>query len=157
MSSFQISALAAEQFAPLFALSDDALAEIGAKLYIADANPGYPCRVSLQDAEIGDALLLLPFIHHETSSPYKASGPIFVRRGVVQAQPAVNEVPDSVRRRLLSARAYDAEGRLVSAEVAEGAGLEAIMETFFADGKVAFLHLHNARPGCYSCRVDRAE
>ena len=155
MSSFQITALAAEQFQPLFLLSDDALAEIGAKRCVADAKPGYPCRVSLEDAGIGEELLLLPFTHHETSSPYRASGPIFVRRGAVPANPAVNEVPDAVRRRLLSVRAYDANGALVDAEVTESAALETVIEAFFANGQVVFLHLHNARPGCYNCRADR--
>lgn len=152
---FQISALAAEQFQPLFALADAALAEIGAKRCLADAHPGYPCRVSLADAEVGETLLLLPFLHHETPSPYRASGPIFVRQGAMQAQSAVNEVPDSVRRRLLSIRAYAADGELLGAEVTEGEALETVIEAFFADPEVAFLHLHNARPGCYSCRVDR--
>ena len=156
MSLFQIPALAAEQFQPLFLMSDDALAEIGAKRCAADAKPGYPCRVSLEDADIGEELLLLPFTHHASDSPYRASGPVFVRRGAAQARPAVHEVPDSVRRHLLSVRAYDANGDLVSAEVTDGAALETVIEAFFADSQVAYLHLHNARPGCYSCRVDRA-
>jgi len=25
----------------------------------------------------------------------------------------------------------------------------------FADPKIAYAHLHNARPGCYSCRAER--
>jgi hypothetical protein len=34
--------------------------------------------------------------------------------------------------------------------------LEEVIARFFADPQVAYLHLHNARPGCYNCRVDRA-
>ena len=71
--------------------------------------------------------------------------------------PAVGEVPDAVRRRLLSVWAYAEGGDLADAEVTEGAALEAVIETFFADSRVSFLHLHNARLGCCSCRVDRAE
>jgi hypothetical protein len=33
-------------------------------------------------------VLLLPFTHHDVSSPYRAAGPIFVRRGVKTATPA---------------------------------------------------------------------
>jgi len=48
--SFRILGLPANQFAPLFALSDQELAARRAVRRIADARkPGYPCRVSLTD------------------------------------------------------------------------------------------------------------
>jgi hypothetical protein len=118
--------------------------------------PGYPCRVSLEDAEPGERLLLLTFEHHGVDSPYRASGPIYVREGAVQADPAVNEVPLQLRRRLLSVRAYSAAGMMRDASVVEGKDLEGAVETLFADPKVAYLHLHNAIPGCYAARVERA-
>jgi hypothetical protein len=97
----------------------------------------------------------LPHRHHDVASPYRAAGPIYVREQAERAQPAVNEVPDAVRRRLLSVRAYDHAGFMVDADVTEGSELEGAIDRFFADPKVAYLHVHNARPGCYSCRVDR--
>ncbi len=154
--SFQITALPAEQFRPLFDMSEEQLARQGAKRCVADAKPGYPCRVSLEDAKVGESLILLPFMHHAVDTPYRASGPVFVCVGARQAQPRANAVPDSVRLRLLSVRAYDADGFLLDADVTEGQHLEVLIERFFADSQVAYLHLHNARPGCYNCRVDRA-
>lgn len=154
--SFQISALNPEQFHRLFEMSDAALAQCGAKRCIADAKPGFPCRVSLEDAELGEELILVPFVHHDVASPYRASGPVFVRAGVPQARPRVNEVPDSVRLRLLSIRTYDRDGSLIDAEVVEGRQIESVIERFFADNQVEYLHVHNARPGCFNCRVDRA-
>jgi hypothetical protein len=53
-------------------------------------------------------------------------------------------------------RGYDADGFLVDAEVVEGREIESVIEKMFADQQVAYLHVHNARPGCYSCRIDRA-
>jgi hypothetical protein len=152
---FRISALPLEPFVPLFPLSDAELASHGGLHYVADKKPGFPCRVSLLDAEPGERVILVPFPHHAVDSPYRASGPIFVREGAKQAMLAVNEVPQSVRGRLLSIRAYDADGLMVDAEVADGRELEGQIERFFASPNVAYLHLHNARPGCYSCRVDR--
>jgi hypothetical protein len=154
-SLFRIIALPLERFAPLFALDEEGLARHGARRLTADAKPGYPCRVSLVDAEPGERLILLPYSHHDVSSPYQASGPIFVREKAEQSFPAVGDIPDAVRRRLLSVRAYDASGWMLGAEVTEGRELEGTIERFFADARVAYLHLHNARPGCYSCRVDR--
>jgi hypothetical protein len=153
---FRISALPLEPFAEFFQLSDPELAKCGARRYVADKKPGFPCRVSLVDAEPGERLILLPFPHHAVASPYQACGPIFVREQAQQAMPAIGEVPEYLRRRLLSFRAYDQAGMMVDAEVAEGRDLEAQVERFFSDPGVAYVHVHNARPGCYSCRIDRA-
>jgi len=152
---FRVAALPLESFAPLFGLDDAGLARHGARRCVADHKPGYPCRVSLIDAEPGERVLVFPFTFHDVASPYRASGPIYVRERAEQARPNVNEVPEVVRGRLLSVRAYDSAGFMLHAEVTEGRALEEAIDRFFADECVAYLHLHNAKPGCYSCRVDR--
>jgi hypothetical protein len=121
-----------------------------------DEKPGYPCRVSLTDAEVGETVLLLPFVHHDVESPYRASGPIYVRRGARRAAPAAGEVPLMFRHRLLSLRAYDRDAMMLNAAAAAGTELEAAISDLFAEPAVAYLHIHNARPGCFNCRVDRA-
>jgi hypothetical protein len=69
---FRIRGLPAEQFAPLFSLSDEELAATGAVRRIADdRNPGYPCRVSLTDSNPGDELILVNYEHHAVDSPYR--------------------------------------------------------------------------------------
>ena len=153
---FRISALPLDAFAPLFDLSDAELATRGLRRMIADSKPGYPCRVSLVDAEVGERVLLLPYAHHPVPGPYRASGPVFARETARQAQLAVNEVPESVRTRLLSVRGYDRDGIMVASDVTEGRSLEGTVSRLFSDHRVDYLHLHNARAGCYSCRVDRA-
>lgn len=153
---FQISPLPLDAFAPLFDLSDAELTTRGMRRIVADSKPGYPCRVSLVEAEVGERVLLLPYAHHSGPGPYRASGPVFAREAARQAQPSVNEVPELVRSRLLSVRGYDREGIMVAADVTEGSALEACVARLFTDDRVDYLHLHNAKPGCYSCRVDRA-
>ena len=152
---FRISALPLTSVAPWLAMTDEDLATRGARRLVADSKPGFPCRVSLVDAEIGESLILLPYVH-QPSGTHRASGPIFVREQARQATPEVGQVPELLRGRLLSVRAYDEEGSLVDAEIVEGRALERQIEGFFADERVSYLHLHNARPGCYNCRVDRA-
>jgi Protein of unknown function (DUF1203) len=122
--SFQIHALPAESFAPLLALPDDALRERGIRRVVADGQSGYPCRVSLQDAAEGERLLLLLHEHHAVATPYRASGPIYVREVAAQATPGADEVPALLRTRLLSLRAYDARGMMVWADVVEGGQVE---------------------------------
>ena len=155
-ASFRIVALPAETFAPLFDLDEAELAARGARRAVVDAKPGYPCRVSLADAEIGETVILLTHTHHEVESPYRSSGPIFVRRGAATAELAPGEIPAMLVHRQLSLRAYDAEAMMVRSEVVEGSEVAAAIARHFEDPAVSYLHVHNARPGCFNCRVERA-
>lgn len=154
-NDFRITALAAETFRPLMALDDRALAARGIRRVIADEKPGFPCRVSLQDAEPGERLLLLPFTHHDVASPYRGSGPIYVREGAMTADLRVNEVPALLRTRLLSVRAYDRHAMMVESDVVDGQALDTLILRLFANPEIEYLHVHNARAGCFNCRVDR--
>lgn len=154
--TFQIHAVPAEPFAPLFALPDAELHARAIRSVVADASGGFPCRVSLQDAAEGERLLLLPYDHHAVETPYRASGPVYVREAAVQAMPAVDDVPVLLRRRLLSLRAYTAQGMMVWAEVVPGTEVEDGIARLFANERSRYLHIHYAQPGCYACRVERA-
>ena len=155
-ASFRIVALPAETFAPLFDLDEAELAARGARRAVVDAKPGYPCRVSLADAEIGETVILLTHTHHEVESPYRASGPIYVRRGAATAELAPGEIPAILLHRQLSLRAYDGEAMMVRSEVVEGSEVAAAIARHFEDPAVSYLHVHNAKPGCFNCRVERA-
>jgi hypothetical protein len=157
MTSFRLVGLAPDTFKPFFAMDDPALAATSVRRVVADAPTGYPCRVSLEDAQVGDSLLLLSYEHLGEMSPYRAGGPIFVREGARRAALAPGEIPSYVTRRLMSVRAYDAQHMMVDAEVCEGERVRGPIERLLADDKVAYLHLHNAKRGCFSCRVERVD
>ncbi len=151
---FRISGLPAETFQYLFALGDEALKRHGARRRVAETS-GYPCRVSLTDAAVGDEVILVNYEHQDADTPYRARHAIYVRQGE-RRYDKVGEVPEQLRKRLLSVRAFDAEGMMVDADVIEGRLLEDLIGRLFANDAVAYLHLHFARPGCYAARVDRA-
>ena len=155
-NAFQFVALPLAHVEPFLRMDDAELEAMGMRRMVVDEKPGFPCRVTLADAEVGETVLLLPFVHHDVSSPYRASGPIFVRSGARTAEPAVGEIPLMFRHRLLSVRAYDAGAMMVRAQVVKGGELEDCIERFLADERVSYLHIHNAGPGCYNCRVVRA-
>ena len=157
MPSFRLVGLSAENFEPFFAMSDVELAELGARRVVADEAFGFPCRVSLADAGVGDELLLLPFEHLSTRSPYRSSGPVFVRKGARRAVLEPGALPTYVTRRWMSVRAYDADDIMVAADVCDGSDVRGVIERFLSDEAVAFLHLHNAKRGCFSCRVERCD
>lgn len=153
---FRISGLPAARFAPLFGLNDADLAARDIVRRVCDAKPGFPCRVSMVEAEPGESVLLLHHEHQPVASPYRSAGPIYVREAARETYSAVNTVPELVRTRLISLRAYDAAGMMLDAEVVDGRELEPVIGRFFAIEGVTYLHAHNARRGCYSCRIDRA-
>lgn len=153
--NFQLRGLEPGQFEPLFALDEAALAARGMRWMRADAPVGFPCRISLEDAPVGEPVLLLPFTHQDSRSPYRASGPIFVRRGRAKAARILNELPPYLTLRPLSVRAYDAADDMVDAEVVDGAQAALLIERFLARDDVSYLHVHFARRGCFACRVDR--
>ena len=142
-------------FQPLFGLEDVALHARGIVRMTADRTPGFPCRVTLADAEPGETLLLLNWRHLDADTPYRSDGPIFVRVSAAATHVVRNAIPEQQRSRLLSVRGYDAAGWMHAAEVVEGVELEALVARMFADPRIAFLHAHNARRGCYACRIDR--
>jgi hypothetical protein len=152
---YRITGLSPEPFRALFKLDDDALRARNMQRVVADTKPGFPCRVCLEDAQPGETLLLLSWKHLDVATPYRSEGPIFVREGMHDAYDVRNAIPEQQRSRLLSVRAYDAQGWMHDAEVVEGAHLEALIDRFLADPRTAFLHAHNARRGCYACRIDR--
>jgi hypothetical protein len=154
--SFRISALPIARFKPLFALSDEELAARGAKRLIVDKCPGFPCRVSLVDAQVGEVVLLTNYEHQSASSPYRAAHAIFVRENAHEARPQVDEVPQALRSRLLSVRGFDEKGMMIDADVVDGREIEPAIERLLANARISYLHLHNAKPGCYAARVDRA-
>jgi hypothetical protein len=154
--NYQLRGLEPAQFEKLFDLDDAALAERGMRRMRSDKPVGFPCRISLEDTPVGEEVILLPFTHQDSRSPFRASGPSFVRRGRSAAARIVNELPTYLTLRPLSVRAYDAADDMVDAEVVDGAEAEPLIERYLAREDVAYLHIHYARRGCFACRVDRA-
>ena len=153
--NFRIKALDDRNLLALFNLSIEELEKIGAVKMIVDEYPGFPCRVSLEDAEIGEEVILLPYQHHKTNSPYQSSGPIFVRKIAKTATYDFNEIPKMFNHRLLSLRGYDKFAIMKDASVIEGTNLKTQILKTFENNEIQYIHIHNAKPGCYNCLVER--
>ena len=153
---FQVIALDAMRFQPLFGLADAALAAQGVERVRVDASPGFPCRVGLRDPAVGATVLLLNFEHLPGATPYRSRHAIFVEEGATSARPPVNTVGAYLSQRLLSVRAFDAADRMRDADVCAGIDAESLFRRLLADPSTAYLHVHTARRGCYLAEVRRA-
>jgi uncharacterized protein DUF1203 len=113
-----------------------------------------PCRRCLHDVEPGEEAILVSYDPFRVDSPYRGASPVFVH-----AEPCPryegSDVPAQQRRRLLSARSYDTDAMMLDADVVDGTELEPLLERLFKDPRASFVHVHNARPGCFAVRVDR--
>ncbi|MEO8114177.1 MAG: DUF1203 domain-containing protein [Phenylobacterium sp.] len=155
--SYVVTGLPLEEFKPLFGLPDAALAERGVVRYTVDETPGFPCRVTLEDARPGETVLLLNYEHQPADTPYRSSHAIFVSEQARETRQAVDEIPGALRvRKAISLRAFDAAGMMLDADIVPGAELEPVIARMFSDPATAYLHAHNAGRGCYAARIDRA-
>lgn len=122
---------------------------------VADARPGLPCRRCLRDAEEGEAVVLLTYDPFLGTSPYRQAGPVYVHERDCAPGPLDGAVPEQLTRRTLSVRAFDTAHLMVGARLVPGTELAATASTLLDDPGTAYLHVHNAGPGCFAVRIDR--
>jgi len=154
--AFRILGLEPDAFRPLFDAADAALEQVGAMRIIAGEGSRLPCRVSMSHATPGEELLLVNYEHQPANTPYRSTHAIYVRKAADRAFESVDVVPDVMASRLLSVRAFDARHMLIDAEVCEGAEAAAMFDRLLDRSQASYLHVHNARHGCYAARVVRA-
>lgn len=99
-------------------------------------------------------MLLLNHAHQPANTPYHQQGPIFVRETTKRFD-ARDTVPPALARRTLSLRAFDSDHLMIDADLCEGAGAGALIERFFANPNVAYIHAHYARRGCFAALIER--
>ena len=154
--SYRITGLDPDLFQKYFSMSPEALAPLGISFVTADdIKPGYPCRVSLEDAAPGERLILINHEHLSTPSPYRSAHAIFVAENSVKNTSITNQIPAPIRDRIISVRAFDISDMIVDADIIDGGQVEDLIVRFLDNPEVAFLHLHFAKRGCYAARVDR--
>ncbi len=153
--TYRITGLAPEPFAPLFAMNDDELESHRARRVVADADHGFPCRVTLEDARAGERLVLVHHAHHEVDTPYRSAFAIYVAEGAREAAVYRDRTPPAFEGRTLSLRGFDAEGMLREPRLAPPGEADAANRALLADPRIAYIDAHNAAAGCFAARIER--
>ena len=154
--TYKISGLDPAPFAHLVGLSDEQLALHGAARMVANGQPSFPCRVQLDDAKAGEALLLVNHVSHDGNNPYRASHAIFVSESAEEAAVYEDEIPPALDRRILSLRAFDADGMMTDAARAPPGEADPVIRRMFGNAQVDHIDAHNAIRGCFAARIERA-
>ena len=153
--SFRIYGLDPDAYAHLWEASPHQLAEAGAVRVTVSSTPAAPCRISLDDAEIGEQVILLSHEHQPSATAYRQSGPIFIR-DTARRFDRVGVIPPAFSRRTLSLRAYDKTHMMVDADLVEGADAATLIDRMLGNTDVAYIHAHYARRGCFAGVIERA-
>ena len=110
--------------------------------------------MSLVDRPLGEEVILLNHVSHDVANPYRTSHAIFVADA--DRAEYVDEVPPVFVRRILSLRAFDKDGMMQDALVAQPGEADAGIRKLFNNPEIETIHVHNAARGCFSAKVERA-
>ena len=154
--SFRVQGLDPDQFQHLFGASDASLALAGARRYVVDAKPGFPDRIAVRDLEIGETAILINYEHQPADTPYRARHAIFVSETATEPLDLLGSIPEAMRIRPISLRAFGWNDEMLDADLVPGTDLIPLIARFFAVSDVAYLHAHYAKRGCYAARIVRA-
>jgi len=152
--TYRIKGLEPSQFADLFAL-DDAELEQRNMVRMPVDTPNFPCRITLRDCDIGDEVVLLNHLSHDGLNPYRATHAIFVSRSATEAADYVDSVPPALNRRILSLRAFDADGMMIDAALAQPGEADPAIRKLLANQAVVHIDAHNAIRGCFAAAIER--
>lgn len=153
--TYRIQGLDPAEFAHLVGLSDAALARHGAVRMTVDAKPSFPCRVTLDDGDLGETILLVNHVSHDGNNPYRASHAIFISESVTEAADYRDEIPPALDRRILSLRGFDAAGMMADARLVQPGEADSAIRAMLADPAIDHIDAHNATRGCFAARVER--
>ena len=154
--TYAIEGLSPAPFAALFTMDDAQLAKHQAVRVTATANPGFPCRITLEDADVGEEVILLHYLCHDVATPYRNAYAIYVRNSAAPPPRYVDSVPPVFADRPIALRGFDAAGMLKGAALAPPGSADAQIRTLFTRDDIAYIHAHNAAHGCFSARIDRS-
>jgi hypothetical protein len=153
--TYRIEGLERDSYAGLLALDDDELAVRGARRVTADSKPGFPCRVTLEDAEPGESLILFNHVSHDVPTPFRSVYAIYVRESAGAPACFVDEPPPVFAGRALGLRGFDSEGMLRGALLALPGQADSKIRELFERPEIASIHAHNAAAGCFAAKIVR--
>jgi len=154
--SYRIAGIDPARYAPLLGAGQEELALHGVIRVTADASPGFPCRVTLTDAEPGTTLLLVNHVSHDVATPFRSSYAIYISERARKAAAYVGCMPPALDRRALSLRGFDEKAMLRAAVLAQPGEADAAVHGLFEDPAIAYIHAHYAAPGCFAATVQRS-
>ncbi len=154
--AYRVQGLSPEPFQELFTLTEAQLERRNARRVTATSKPGFPCRVTLEDAEPGESLILLHHVSHDVDTPFRAAYAIYVREGATEPATFVDTLPPVFEGRTLSLRGFGEDGMLKGGLLAAPGEIDTKIRALFGQPEIAVIHAHNAVYGCFAAAILRS-
>lgn len=151
----QIMAYRIEGLDPAAFADTRSLLAAGAIRMTAEQSNAYPCRITLEDAQPGESLILLNHVSADVATPFRASHAIFIREQAGAASRHVDAVPPVVARRATSLRGFDAAGMIRDAILAPPGEADAGIRRLLEKEEIVHVDIHTATWGCFLARAER--
>ena len=154
--TYAINGLSPHAFDLYRGLDDDQLAGLSARRITVTSKPGFPCRITLEDADVGESVILLHHVSHDVATPYRSAYAIYVRENALAAATYRDSIPPVFLGRPLAMRAFSPDAMLLTARLALPGEAEAAIVELMADAAIEYVDVHNAAHGCFAARVERS-
>ncbi len=139
----------------LFEAPPEVLAENLAEWREIEAFGGHPCRVTLEEAQIGERVLLINFVSLDKPTPFRASHAIYVRENAQIAAVYEDCLPDMLVNRTLGLRGFTEDGYLHHGALAAAGEAHISIGELLRQSEVAYVDIHAAGYGCFIARAER--
>jgi hypothetical protein len=114
-----------------------------------------PCRVCLRISKSPEDLILLSYQPLPDTGPYAEIGPIFIHAERCMPYSDVESFPADFADRRLVLRAYDCEGSIADAVVAEPGEAPKYAAAFLEDERIAEVHVRHESYTCLDFKIVR--
>jgi hypothetical protein len=114
------------------------------------------CRRCLRRFNPGERRLLFKYRPFEREGVFAEAGPIYIHESECHPETEIlTGYPDEFRELPLLLRAYTRDDGQVDSKLIKDANAERIIDAFFSDPEVAYIHLRDGESGCYYARIER--
>ena len=110
--AYSVTGLDPAPFADLFKASDAERTTHLSEVVTATSDTGFPCRVSLADAKMGERVLLVHHVSNDVARPFRMAHAIYVRERAEPPPVYRDALPAMLDRRTIGLRAFDGEGMM---------------------------------------------
>ena len=112
------------------------------------------CRYCLADGDLRETQILFSYSpFYENKTPYAEVGPVFIHAECKQYDSRNGFPQDLKTRNYLTVRGYSNDQLLISGEMCKGEGIEATIERMFQQSRVDYIHINDARSGCFFMKL----
>jgi hypothetical protein len=115
-----------------------------------------PCRVCLRIPSEPEEMILMSYQPLPDTGPYAEIGPIFVHAHRCAPYCDVETFPADFSNRPLVLRAYDYDGRIADARVAEACQAHATATELLSRNDVAEIHVRHVSYTCFDFKIVRS-